>query len=83
LIPEEGTKANSESNNEANHTFSIWVVSQNGLSPSRKTSVFCEGDNGYLFICSNRATKETVTQHENVGKRWFGETPAYFLNTLS
>ena len=41
---------------------------------SRKTSDFCEGDNGNLVICSNRATKERGDQHENVGKRWLVET---------
>ena|SRR5438876_8333922 len=32
---------------------------------SRKTSVFCEGDNGNMLIPSNRATKETGNHHEN------------------
>jgi hypothetical protein len=36
-----------------------------GQNLGKQTSVFCEGDNGNVFIPSNRATKETGNPHEN------------------
>jgi len=36
-----------------------------GQNLGKQTAVFCKGDNGTLFIHSNRATKYTGNQHEN------------------